>query len=370
MVAPQGPGTVMRLRLIDRYVLRQWLRTFVVTALGFPIVSILISLTDQLSRLLDRGLTARQILLSSVYSVPENLFLILPAAVLFATVFTVNALGRHSELTAARAAGQSFGRTVLPMFVAAIGAALLAVAVGEMAPGATARALEIQGGKEASGTSKRYNFVYRGDAGWVFTIRSLDATTRRMGAVLFERQGAGTSYPGLVVTADSGSYDDRHRSWTLQHGASRILGGAEHQAVFRFDALRLHAFSQTPAELLAEPKAPEEMRYSELGRYIDALRRSGNDVSKLDVDRALKLAVPATCLVIALFGAPLAVTSHRSGPAFGVAVSLATTVAFLMIAQISRAVGSGGLVSPVAAAWIPNGVFLAAALVLLRRAGR
>ena len=81
--------------------------------------------------------------------------------------------------------------------------------------------------------------------------------------------------------------------------------------------MRLRAMQQSPADLLAEPKAPDEMRYAELGRYIDALKRSGNDANKLVVEQALKLALPATCLIIALFGAPLAVTSPRAGAAVG-----------------------------------------------------
>ena len=39
---------------LDRYVLSSWVRIFVLTALGLPIVSILINLTDTLNRLLDR----------------------------------------------------------------------------------------------------------------------------------------------------------------------------------------------------------------------------------------------------------------------------------------------------------------------------
>ena len=74
------------LRQLDRYVLESWIRIFVLTALGFPIVSILINLTDTLNRLLDRGLSMKEIAISYVYSVPENAFLVMPAAVLFATV--------------------------------------------------------------------------------------------------------------------------------------------------------------------------------------------------------------------------------------------------------------------------------------------
>ena len=100
---------------------------------------------------------------------------------------------------------------------------------------------------------------------------------------------------------------------------------------------------------------------------IDALKRSGNDTSKIEVDRALKIALPATCLVIALFGAPLAITSPRQGTAIGIAISLGTTVVFLSFIQLSKAVGVTGVVNPVAAAWAPNIFFLGAALWLLRR---
>jgi len=131
--------------------------------------------------------------------------------------------------------------------------------------------------------------------------------------------------------------------------------------------MSLRDLTQTPADLLAEPKAPDEMRYAELGRYIDALKRSGNDANKLIVEQALKLALPATCMIIALFGAPLAVTTPRAGAAIGVAISLGTTVLFLLITQIMKAVGAGGVIDPTVAAWLPNSVFLLAGLVLLSR---
>ena len=356
-----------RLRHLDRYVLWSWVRIFGLTALGFPIVSIMINLTDSLNRLLDRGLTMKEIAISYVYSIPENAFLVMPAAVLFATVFTVGAMSRYSELTAAKAGGQSFHRLMRPIFIAAGVASVLAFLVGELAPGATARQLEIQKAKQTRPTRTRYNFVYRGDAGWVYTVRSLDVSTRQLKQLMLERQGTGLSYPGLVLTADSASYDDTHKVWRLRRGASRIIAGPARQATFNFRTMRLRALHQTPADLLAESKAPDEMRYAELGRYIDALKRSGNDANKLIVEQALKLALPATCIIIALFGAPLAVTSPRAGAAVGVAISLGTTVIFLLFVQITKAIGAGGVINPVFAAWIPNVLFLFTGLVLLAR---
>ena len=354
--------------LLDRYVGVLWLRIFVLTALGFPIVSILINLTDSLNKLLDRGLTVQQIAVSYVYSIPENMFLVMPAAVLFATVFTIGNMARHSEITAAKAGGFSFRRLMVPIVLLAAGATGLGVLVGELAPGATARQAELQKAQPEGPTSARFNFVYRADEGWVYTVKSLELATRKLKSVLFERQGTGLDYPGLVVTADSATYDPKGGEWRLWTGASRVIASPDRQATFEFNSLRLRSFTQGPADLLAEPKAPDEMRYAELGRYIEALQRSGNDANKLIVERALKLAIPATCLIIAVFGAPLAITSPRSGTAFGIAISLGTTVLFLLLMQIAKAVGAGGVVDPTVAAWMPSTAFLVIGLLLLARA--
>ena len=49
----------MRLRILGRYVLAQWVRVFLLTAIGLPFVSVLTQLTDNLRRLLDRMRVAR-----------------------------------------------------------------------------------------------------------------------------------------------------------------------------------------------------------------------------------------------------------------------------------------------------------------------
>jgi lipopolysaccharide export system permease protein len=72
----------------------------------------------------------------------------------------------------------------------------------------------------------------------------------------------------------------------------------------------------------------------------------------------VKLALPAACLIIALFGAPLAVSAPRAGPAVGIAISLGTTIVYLLMINLSQAIGASGVMNPVAAAWLPNGIFL------------
>jgi lipopolysaccharide export system permease protein len=354
--------------ILDRYLLGDWIRILVVTALGFPLIVIAFGLTDNLDEHLARKIPPRAIALGYAYSLPDNIFMALPAAVLFATVFSIGSMNRHSELTAAKASGRSVRRTVAPVLAAAAVTSVAALALGEWAPVATTRNLEYLGEREVRSTTSRFSFVYRADEGWVYAVRSLDLRDATMRDVVLEREGPSADYPTLVVQSPAARYDTVTAGWTLRNARLLVLPSLEGGFAFAFDSLRQRSIVQTPSDLLVEPKEPKEMRYAELGRYIDDLERSGGDGRRLRVRQALKIAVPFTCIVIAIFGAPLALTAPRAGGAVGVGISLATTVLFLLLVQLSEAVGAGGLLPPVAAAWMPNVVFAAMGLVLLARA--
>ena len=66
-----------------------------------------------------------------------------------------------------------------------------------------------------------------------------------------------------------------------------------------------------------------------------------------------------------LFGVPLANSTRRGGTPASIGIALLTTILLLLLARISEAMGVGGIISPVAAAWLPNGVFLGVGLWLM-----
>jgi len=354
-------------RILDRYLLREFLRIFAITTLGFPLLTILIDLTDHIERYLNRNVPGRDIFLAYVYSVPENVFFIIPAAVLFATVFSIGSLARHSELTAAKASGISFHRLVAPVFLVAAAIAVGAFFLGEFSPISNEKRAELLRERERSSQTVRYNFVYRADGGRVYVVGQLSAPEKEMRDIQIEREGTGPEFPGYFLIARQASWDPT-TGWTLTNGALRLLLGPGREIAFGFTSLRQRALSERPLDLLAEPKAPNQMRYAELGHYVRTLERSGSDANKLKVERALKLAIPMTGLIIVLFGAPLGMHNARSGATYGIAVSLATTIVFLTMIQITKAVGAGGTVPPLIAAWTPNVLFAALGLVLFTRA--
>src|SRR5690606_4859547 len=209
----------------------------------------------------------------------------------------------------------------------------------------------------------RHDFVYAGPDGHVYTIRQLNAAGPSMTGITIERAYAGV--PILRITANTATWDSI-TGWTLHDGTYRRFDGDAEYA-FSFGQMRMAALTETPEQLMARPKDPDEMRYAELGRFIETLERSGAKPLETMVDRAEKIAIPIATIVIILFGAPLANSSARGGAAYGIGVSLGITVFYMMLFRLTGAAGTAGWMHPTLAAWLPNMLFIVAAGVLLAR---
>lgn len=351
---------------LDRYIATEFARIFGVTILGFPILVFVIDLVDNLRKYTERKLPAKAVALSYLYWIPDTLFMVLPAAVLFATVFSIGTFTRYSEITAAKASGISFYRFIAPILVMATLALGLDLAFGEVAPPANEQRLDLLESNTAGRLNDRYNFAFASDRGRIYRIYTLHVGEGTVDNIEIEARGTDKK-PAMVLAARRGAWNKATREWRLDSGVVHVIPDRTRDITFSFDSLIDRSFHETPVELRSSERDPSEMRFAELTRFIKVLERSGADVNTLRVERMLKIAIPVTCLIIALFGAPLATSSQRGGAAYGIAVSLATTVLFLLLIQLTKAIGGKGIMQPELAAWIPNALVGLFAIVLLAR---
>lgn len=357
-------------RPLDRYVFSEFCKIFFGTALGFPILVVIIDLVDHLEKYLNRQIPRGDIAMSYVYFLPESAFMVVPAAVLFATVFAIGSFTRHAEITAAKASGMSFYRLIVPIFFGATIATGLDLALGELMPVTTRMRNELLQDERVVDGLARSNFAFASDLGRVYKIANLSIDDENIRSIQIERKGSGSAYPTYLVSADSARYQRNApagKRWRLGSGQMNVVSDTGPSFLLQFESgYDLH-FQEAPQDMMRAPRSPQEMRYKELSRFITAAERSGTDVNTLRVERALKIAIPMSCLIIALFGAPLATSTQRGGAAYGIAVSLGTTVVFLLSVQLTKAFGGKGLISPDVAAWIPGIAFGLIGLVLLAR---
>jgi lipopolysaccharide export system permease protein len=329
-----------------------------------------LDLAEKIDTYLDRDVPRQDIALSYIYYVPESMFLVFPAAVLVATVYSVGTFTRHSEIAAAKASGISFYRFVRPILLGSIVAAALNVVIGELAPRSSERRRELLREHTVRVDTIRHNFAFSAEYGRVYKAGRLNSRGGNVEDLQIERRGRGLDYPTYVITSKQASYlptKQGDAGWLLRDGYMHIIPDSAPVRTFAFRAMIDNQFRERPMDLMANPRAPQEMRFQELGRFIAALERSGGDANVLRVERMLKIAIPVTCIIIAFFGAPMATSSQRGGAAFGIGLSLITTVLFLLLIQLTKAVGSKGLIPPDLSAWIPNVLFLIISLILMAR---
>jgi lipopolysaccharide export system permease protein len=351
-------------RTLDRYVAREFLRLFLLFSTAAPLLFILGDLTDNLDRYMDRGIPLSRVGLSYVYQFPLYVLYSFPIASLIGTIFTVNNMTRHSELSAAKAGGVSFWRLLMPLPVLGVLLTIVALGLSELVPITSRMRSELLGRRGPDNTA-RTEFVYRGNDGYAFEIRRIDLEGNRITGLVMEREGDEPEIPSIHVKAQEAVYDSI-RGWVVYRGQLRMLLG-ENERLFDFEQLTPTRFTEKPDQLLAEPKDPKQMRYAELGEFIEVLQRSGGNPLELMADRAEKIALPVATLIIILFGAPLANSTQRGGTAYGIGVSLGITIIYMMMFRIFHAAAATGTIPPLIAAWIPNiSVFIAAMILTFR----
>lgn len=349
---------------LDRLVVRTFLGIFVPFIICVPVLFITASVSDDLDKLLDRGVSTIDMFRGYVYTYPKNMVLGFPVAGLVASVFTVNAMTVHREVLAAKGGGISFHRLFAPLW--ALGIALTGVAfyLDEVSPAANRQTAELHKERQVR-RAWRTNFVFETEARERLTVERLSADLGLLDGVLLESRDADGSL--RHVWASQAEYGGPETGWTFNDGHLRVIAPDGSEDTYRFSRYRRPGLAMAPDEMLEDPPEEDEMTYAQLGRRAEAVTRSGGDARDILVRREQKRALAAATFVVVLLGIPLATTSRKSGAAFGISLSLCTTMIYYLLLNLSAAAGKAGALSPWWAAWSPNLVFFVAALALAVR---
>jgi lipopolysaccharide export system permease protein len=212
----------------------------------------------------------------------------------------------------------------------------------------------------------RSNFVYVTDTGESLTGRRLTVGDGRILGATLQVLSGGPDDPIRHVDAEDAVWE-AGRGWTFRNGFTREIYPDGKEVTFHVASVTFPGIVERPEDLVESFRDEDEMTYQELTNFGRRLQRSGGDGGRTLTKRAQRTAIPAAACVIILFGAPLATSSKRGGAAFGIGLSLVTTILYIMLFRVSGALGSTGALDPLVAAWLPNALFLAAGLVLMQR---
>jgi lipopolysaccharide export system permease protein len=254
-----------------------------------------------------------------------------------------------------------------PIFAGALIATLGGLGIGELVPLGNQKRGQLLQEQRFARQNDRSNFAFLARDGRIYQIQYLRVAPPSLRLLQVERISAIPGVPNYVTHVATATFDSAGGQWKLMNGVMHIMHDSVTSYTFAFDSLLDRGLVERPNELVKSNRTPDDMGFRELGRYIQVMERAGADVHLVRVERMLKIAIPITCLIIALFGAPLATSNQRGGASYGIGISLASTVLFLLLINLTRAFGGKGVMEPEIAAWLPSMVFGLFGIIMLVR---
>ena len=345
------------MRLLSRYVCAYFLRYFCLGLLGCAGLFLIVELFDRMDDFIERQVFWVDAVHYLFLKLPGLVYQIVPAIFLLASVLTFSTLTKHNEITAMRSGGIAPLRLAWPIFLlGGIGCLLLLVAQEYFFPYANHAyrlfwhtRIRRETVAMPLGVVKQGRIWYR-TASRLWSVElGLPAENRLLGVTIYTLDETG---------AIRQRYDVAEARWTPQgwlflQGALRTFGA---DGVFEvppeYFAQRRVNFSENLADMSTVQKMPEEMGLRELLTYATHMQRRGEPSRGYLVEFHGKLAFAVLCVVMAGFGAPLALRLNRSGGTVrAVGLTLLCGFSYWVVHSLVIAMGHSGQLPPVVAAW-------------------
>ena len=386
------------MRMLDRYLLRELLVPLFYCLVGFQVFWLAFDLYSHLDDEY-RGLSSSHVTQLCLMKLPELLTTVLPVALLLALLYTLSNHARHNELVAMRAAGVGLWRICLPYLAVGIVLGGVMFCVTEfLGPRASARKAELVGSVGVGQTDLAPITIIRDKD----EIRAYEdkndlpesgATQQRIENVRFNHKTGemkdfivelttqdGTRQKFSTRDRDSSRAEWRHDGWMFYRVVRQIYAKdarVHHEEKF-LDAVHIETLRLTPDDLRAKVNEEDlrkrfdnENEKKKIGKHliftVAELRgfmkaqpnlKPGDPLyAQVNTQLHGRLAQPWVCVVVVLIALPFGAFFGRRNAFVGVAASVVLCLIYFILFRVGLALGTGGKLEPVAAAWLPNAIF-------------
>jgi len=358
------------MRILDRYVAREFLKIIAMALTVFVGIFVIVDLFEKLGRFLEAGVAPRILLRYYLFSLPDIFFKVMPVAVLLSSLLALGTMARHNELLAMKMGMVSTLRIAVPIVALALLVTGIALTLGQsLIPRASERAQDIMHTNvkklPAVRIARQTNIWYRaqGDAfhQMFLHIGLADVRSNLLREVtLIELTPQFT--PMRRLDAREAVWEAG--GWVLKDGYMWMFSPAGELLLDRFQRMAV-GISERPEDLTRVVRAPEEMSYEELKDYIHRLAQGGVDVRRYWVDLYAKIALPFACFVMGLIGIAFGLRTGKTGVLIWVGACVPLAFIYWVVFSLGLALGRGGALPPLVAAWLPNALFAIGGMVAL-----
>lgn len=361
------------MKLLDRYILRQLLSTYIFVVFLLLAVITVIDLTEKTDKYAKANLSFLQILDYYGDFIPWVAGLITPITVFIATVFITARMAGHTEIVAMLSSGMSFKRLMLPYF---IGASLIAGASfwlnGWVIPNSNKSrlAFELEYLKPKTSSSARnihmqiapntilylQNYNNISDKGYTFTLEHFKE------GKLLEK-----------LTAKRIEWDTTKNKWMLYDweivkvnnifeppdsiGEIKSLLPKSEKAIAIATPLDT-VLNIHPKEFDNDYRKYDGLTITELNKYIKTLKsRGAAGIAEYEVEKYTRYASPFSIFILTFMGVIVSSRKSRGGTGAQIAIGFALSFIYILFFMMFRTFAEAGELPPQISVWIPGIIF-------------
>ncbi len=355
------------LNILERHILREWLKTLALVLVATIGLLLLQEMYDNFRDLLDDGATGRDIAVYYAVRMPGYLTVVLPLALLISLLYSLGQLHRNNEFTAMRAVGLGLFRLTRGIWVVGVlCCGLMWLCNSRVVPWSVEESRRIKdsldfrhqarvNGAEGAGRVGSVAFDNRPDGRLWFINRFNRFTGKGYGVTVSILDGRRREVTRLL--AREAEYHPATRSWTFRDGSEIDFDAATGEMVRPtvFKERDLRDFHEDPQLMLLIDRNPVDLSFRELRQLMDYLISDGSPkVTRYALRYYGLIADTLGCLIVIGIAIPFAVSGVRVSPVVGVSKAIGLFFAYYLLTNIANTIGGRGLLTPEAAAWLPD----------------
>jgi len=353
------------MKIFFRYLFMRLLQPFVISLTACAIIWIMADLYGNIDDFLEHKINFILIIRFYLYNIPKLLVQVLPAVILFSTLFTLLGLNRRSELIAFQSGGMAPIWMFSPFFVfCAIWMLILSWDLS--GPAAEAEVTRERLLKQVKGESAHRN---------EFTaLPYVDSINRRIW--FFETLDGDKAKGVEILQRDEDGHDMMKYSanqaewngefWRLSGVVKTVYGlpgSIPEQKTYQ--ELDLPDITTPPKQLSLIISQPNQLTLGQLSEYIRTSTTSAENLAKYRTEWWYRVLSPLSLIVLMLYALLQGARSERRSAVAGVFWIIVVFLIYTMVMNVFMAAGSNNRLPPFVAVIAAEVIFGALGLHLL-----
>ncbi|HEY4287142.1 MAG TPA: LptF/LptG family permease [Puia sp.] len=350
------------LKLLDNYILKKFLGTFVFTMLVITVIAVVIDTSEKADDFVRSGLSAGQlIMVYYIGFIPFIMSMIYPLMVFIAVIYFNSKMAGKSEIIAILAGGVRYNRFLRPYLIGAVFLALIFwLASQYWVPKANEirtdfQAVYVDRNSSYNGDPYRTNNYYlRVDPNTFVGFRYYDTVNKSASNFFLQKiKGNKVNYN---VRAETVRWDPNKKDWKLTGVMIRTIDGLK-ETLKKQDSMHVNLNVQ-PRELRRDDYLKDKLTTPELHQFIHMEEVRGSEgLNTFKVELYHRDATPFSVIIMALIGAIISSRKIRGGSGVHLAVGIVLAAIFVVMDKFAVTFSTKGNLPPMLAAWLPNIIF-------------